>query len=572
MKILAPYFLFLCITLHAQSGKDLAMVTNAKSVNNIVTSQTTSTSYTEFSPSTPKRDLRGVFLPSVSSISWPTNKKATPAVQQEELITILNNLKLNGYNTVFLQVRPECDALYASSIDPWSYWLTGTQGKAPSPFWDPLEFAVKEAHARGLDLHAWLNPYRVKQTPTMELASNNIAKLHPNWTFQARLNHTDKALSLKMLNPGIPEVRHYIVDVVKDIATRYNIDGIHFDDYFYPYSGMEAKPQDAQTFKEHNATNIATIEDWRRNNVNQMIEMVYDAIQDINIKKNKNIVFGVSPFGIWKSGTPQGITGTSSFSALYCDPIAWLKSGKIDYLAPQLYWKISKNQDYIALSKWWNDQTKLYGKQLYISQAFYRIDQTNPWEVSEIQNQINHNRLAQMDATFGQIAYSYNVIKSNFKGLNGALNTNHFKYKSFAPPVLGHGKDSILPLKPTNIRFEASKILWDTPKMAQDGDLPVKYVVYAFDSPTEALTNKNDGSKILDIVAGNELNLTLAQLSSKVFVVTSLDKNNNEAGDFTEVNTAKMFNKKQNTLVSNTEDSNTSQSSNKTNTPTKNSI
>ncbi|MBP0902540.1 glycoside hydrolase family 10 protein [Mariniflexile gromovii] len=524
MKILAPYFLFLCIAIQAQTGKGIT---------------------------TPKADLRGVFVPSISSLSWPTNRKATPAVQQAELIAILDDLKTNGYNTVFLQVRPESDALYASSIDPWSYWLTGTQGKAPTPFWDPLEFAVKEAHARGLDLHAWLNPYRVKQTPNMELAPNNVANLHPNWTFQAKINNTDKALSLKMLNPGIPAVRDYIVNVVKDISNRYDVDGIHFDDYFYPYSGMEAIPQDAQTFKDHNPTKIAKIEDWRRNNVNLMIGMVYDAIQTINTTKNKNIVFGVSPFGIWKAGTPSGISGTSSFSALFCDPIAWLNSEKIDYLAPQLYWEIAKKQDYISLSKWWNDQAKLYCKQLYVSQAFYKIEHTKPWGISEIQNQINQNREAQMDATFGQIAYSYTSIKNNSKGLNEVLNTNHFKYKSFAPPVLGIGKDDIRPMKPANIRFEPFKILWDTPSKAPDGDLPVKYVVYAFDNANEAISNMHDGSKILDIVAGNELNLTQEQINSKVFVVTSLDKNNNEAGDFTETNKFGITHKKVNELVIN---------------------
>ena len=554
MKIIPLYFLFFVLRLQAQVGTGISTLNtsidiigttaNSSELKAILELSAVENKHrikgTEFNKKTPKRDLRGVFLPSVSNLSWPTNREATPAAQQAELIEILDNLKANGYNTVFLQVRPESDALYASSIDPWSFWLTGTQGKAPFPLWDPLEFAIKEAHARGLDLHAWLNPYRVKQTPTMELALNNVAKLHPNWTFQAKLNNADKALSLKMLNPGLPAVREYIVAVVEDIANRYDIDGIHFDDYFYPYSGMEVKPQDAQTYIDHNPTKISTIEDWRRNNINLMIGMVYDALQNINTKKNKNIIFGVSPFGIWKSGTPTGISGTSSFSVLYCDPIAWLKSGKVDYLAPQLYWKITKAQDYVALSKWWNDQIKIYGKQLYVSQGYYRIDYTNPWEISEIQNQINHNRLTDMDATFGQIAYGYNAIKSNIKGLNNALKSTHFKYKSFAPPVLGVGKDTICPVKPENIRFESSKILWDTPKMAQDGDLPVKYVVYAFDNANQAITNMNDGSKILDIVAGNELNLTLAQLSSKVFVVTALDKNNNEAGDFTQINSFKF--------------------------------
>ncbi|WP_445738435.1 glycoside hydrolase family 10 protein [Mariniflexile sp.] len=503
----------------------------------------------DFNNTVPKHDLRGVFLPSISNLNWPTNRKATPAVQKAELLAILDHLKANGYNTVFLQVRPESDALYASTIDPWSYWLTGTQGTAPTPFWDPLEFAVTEAHARGLDLHAWLNPYRVKQTSAMVLAPNNVANLHPSWTFQARLNKYDKALSLKMLNPGLPEVRDYLVSVIQDIANRYDVDGIHFDDYFYPYSGMEAKPQDAQTYKNYNPIGISTIEDWRRNNVNLMISMVYDAIQTINSAKNKNIVFGVSPFGIWKSGMPFGISGTSSFSDLFCDPIAWLNAGKIDYLAPQLYWKITGKQDYVALSKWWNDQAKLYNKQLYVSQAIYKIDDIKPWEITEIPNQIDHNRTVTMDATFGQIAYSYSAIKNNVKNINGTLNSALFKHKTFAPPIFGFGKDSICPIKPANVRFEPLKILWDTPVAAPDGDLPVKYVVYAFDTIFEAISNMDDGSKILDIVTGNELALTQTQLDTQVFVVTSLDKNNNEAGDFIECNAPEVINTNDKKLV-----------------------
>lgn len=481
---------------------------------------------TEFNKATPKMEVRGVFLPSIFSLNWPTNRTATPAVQQAELITILDNLKANGYNTVYLQVRPESDALYNSAIEPWSYWLTGTQGKEPNPLWDPLTFAVTESHKRGLDLHAWLNPYRA-QNGTYATASNHVLNTHPSWVFVAA-----NSANLKLLNPGIPAVRDYIVSIVQDIATRYDVDGIHFDDYFYPSGGMAVAPnnQDKQTFIDYNPNNISTLEDWRRDNVNLMIGMVYDAIQTINTNLNKNVVFGVSPAGIWKSGTPSGITGNSSYSALYCDPIAWLNNGKVDYLAPQLYWVIGGSQDYIKLSQWWNDQVKAKSSQLYISQAYYRMEDSSNWVGSEIQNQINQDRSTTMDATFGHIAYSYTAIKNNAKTINTLLKSNQFLYKSFAPPIAG--KDAICPEKPENIRFGALKIMWDTPVAASDGDLPVKYVVYAFANPAEAITNKNDGSKILDIVVGNELDLDVTTMNSKFFVVTSLDKNNNEAGDF----------------------------------------
>ena len=485
---------------------------------------------TEFSKTTPKRDLRGVFVASVYNLNWPTNRLETPAVQQAELITILNNLQANGYNSVFFQVRSECDAMYNSTIEPWSQWLTGTQGLAPSTAWDPLSFAISEAHSRGLDLHAWLNPYRAQTsvTTTYPKAANHVMNTNPNWIIDPVFS-PDSQPNLRILNPGLPAVKDYIISIVQDIATRYDVDGIHFDDYFYPSGGMVTNP-DNQTYLDNNPNNIANIADWRRDNVNQMISGTYDAIQTINTNLNKNIVFGVSPAGIWKSGTPAGISGNSSFSALFCDPIAWLDAGKVDYLAPQLYWKITGAQDYVALSQWWNDQVKLKNKQLYLSQAYYKMEDTNNWAATEIQSQINQNRAATMDATFGQIAYSYAALKNNAKTINTTLTANQYKYKSFAPPIAG--KDAICPNPPANIRFVSTTLTWDIPTAAADGDLPVKYVVYAFDSPAEAISNKDDGSKIIDIVSGNELIVAQSLIDTKYFVVTSLDKNNNEAGDF----------------------------------------
>lgn len=479
----------------------------------------------EFNDATPKRDLRGVFLASVYNLNWPTNRLATPSVQQAELRTILDNIRNNGYNTVFLQVRSECDALYSSTIEPWSYRLTGTQGLAPSPAWDPLAFAITEAHSRGLDLHAWLNPYRASANiSSYTLASSHVINTHPSWIITASNN-----ANLKILDPGLPAVQDYIKTIVEDISTRYDVDGIHFDDYFYPDGGMTTN-QDNTTYINNNPTAIPTIADWRRNNVNVMIGKVFDAIQTINANQNKNIVFGVSPAGIWKNGVPTGITGNPSYSALYCDPIAWLNNGKVDYLAPQLYWKITGAQDYVALSKWWNDQVAAAGKQLYVSQAYYRMSDASNWDATEIQNQTIHNRSSTMNATFGQIAYNYNSIKNNDKSINTLLTTSQFQYKSFAPPIVG--KDNICPNPPVNIRFEGNLLKWDTPAPASDGDLPAKYVVYAFDNASQAISNQEDGSKIIDIIAGNQLAVSPALIASKYFVVSSLDKNNNEKGLF----------------------------------------
>ncbi|MEM8522430.1 family 10 glycosylhydrolase [Flavobacterium sp. PL12] len=479
----------------------------------------------EFSKTTPKRDLRGVFLASVFNLNWPTNKLATPAVQQAELLTILDNLKFYGYNTVFLQVRPSGDALYQSAIEPWSIYLTGTEGVAPSPLWDPLAFAITEAHSRGLDLHAWINPYRSKNGSYTN-AANHPSNTNPSWVLTAATN-----ANLKILNPGIPAVRDYIVSIIEDIGTRYNVDGIHFDDYFYPSGFMTATPnnQDSQSFIDYNPTNLS-LANWRRENGKLMIGMVYDAIQVINTNLNKNIVFGVSPSGIWKSGVPTGITGGSHFNDLFYDPLAWLDAGKVDYLAPQLYWKIGGGQDYVKLSQWWNDQVKSRNKQVYLSQAYYKMDDFNNYTSVEFQNQIIHNRSATMDATFGQIAYSYASIKANSKSINTNILSAEYKYKSFAPPIFG--KDAICPNPPVNIIKTGTVLSWDTPVAAADGDLPAKYVIYAFDNAAEAVTNKDDGSKIIEITAANQFVLTQDQVDNKFIVVTSLDKNNNEAGTY----------------------------------------
>ena len=470
----------------------------------------------------PKRDLRGAWVSTVSNIDWPSSRTLSTAQQQAELLKILDTLSNTGINTVFLQIRPECDALYQSSIDPWSYWLTNAQGTAPNPLWDPLQFAVTQAHARGMELHAWLNPYRAKQsTPT--LAATHVATLHPDWTFISG--------SITLLNPGLPDVRNYLKNVIADVASRYDVDGIHFDDYFYPYAGMTG--QDNATYAAYNPTAIATIEDWRRNNINTLIGMVYDTLQIINALNNRNVVFGVSPFGIWKSGTPPGISGTSSYSQIYCDPIAWLQAGKVDYVAPQLYWKITGAQDYVALSKWWNDQAATYGRHIYPGLALYKMNDANNWEASEIQNQIITNRGSTHNQVLGQIMFSTQQIMANSKGIRTALQSNQYRYKSFAPAM--SWKDAVCPNTPINARIDGDSLKWDIPAAAPDGDLPEKYVVYRFATTSEAGANQQDGKKIVAIIAGNKFTIPATLARYGYLVVTALDKNNNESTGSTPV-------------------------------------
>ena len=471
----------------------------------------------------PKRDLRGAWISTVSNIDWPSSRSLSTSQQQAELLRILDTLSATGINTVYLQVRPEADALYASSTDPWSYWLTGAQGTAPNPLWDPLSFAIAAAHARGMQLHAWLNPYRAKQS-TPALAPNHVAVLHPDWTFVSG--------TLTMLNPGLPQVRNYLTQVIADIATRYDVDGIHFDDYFYPAAGVTS--QDSSTYAANNPTGITTIDNWRRNNVNMLIASVYDTISAINAATSRNIIFGVSPSGIWKSGTPAGITGNSSYSALYCDPIAWLQAGKVDYLAPQLYWKITGPQDYNALSKWWNDQGIAYNRHIYPGLALYRMSDASNWSAAEIENQISLNRDQSHEQVKGQVLFSTQHIMANVKGIKTSLQSGQFRYRAFAPAM--PWKDAVCPIGPVNARRDIDTIRWDAPAAAADGDLPVRYVVYRFADAAEALTHLNDGRKVVAVLSGNKLAVPSADdAGGSYYVVTSLDKNNNESEGGTQV-------------------------------------
>ena len=463
----------------------------------------------------PLRELRGAWVTSVFNLDWPTNRAASPATQQAELLRIMDTLRNTGFNTIFLQVRTGSDALYQSPYEPWSYYLTGTEGVAPSPFWDPLKFAVDAAHERGLELHAWINPYRAR-TGSFTLAANHVMNQQPGWILNVG--------AAPILNPGLPDVRTYLANIMADIATRYDVDGVHFDDYFYP-SGITAGMQDAATYASNNPKGIATIEDWRRDNVNQMIAKVYDTLQQINTATGRNVIFGVSPFGIWKSGTPAGIAGQSSYSALYCDPIAWLQAGKVDYLAPQLYWKITGAQDYNSLSQWWNDQGKLYNRPVYTGHAWYKMVDANNWAAMEIEDQIKLNRLPVRNEIRGEIGYRTGQITANSKGLKSALQQGLYRYKSYVPAY--SGKDAVCPNAPVNVRIEGDTLRWDAPSPAADGDRARKYVVYRFENENDAATLANDGTKVVDIVAQNKVKIT--NTGSARYAVSALDKNNNES-------------------------------------------
>ncbi|MCI7310146.1 MAG: family 10 glycosylhydrolase, partial [Prevotella sp.] len=303
-----------------------------------------------------KREFRGAWI---QCINGQFNGMSTSQMQ-EYLLHQLNELKQSGVNAIIFQVRPECDALYASSIEPWSRFLTGVQGKAPIPYWDPLDWMIKESHKRGMELHAWINPYRAKIKSTRELANNHVAVKYPERVFPY-----DGQL---ILNPGLPENREYLYQVVDDIVSRYDIDGLHMDDYFYPYPSPGQTIADDAAFTRYN-NGFKNIHDWRRDNVNILIKELGERIH----QRKPWVKFGISPFGIYRNkrndpNIGSETSGLQNYDDLYADVLLWVNNGWIDYNVPQLYWEIgNKAADYKTLIAWWN---KYAGKRpLYIGES-----------------------------------------------------------------------------------------------------------------------------------------------------------------------------------------------------------
>lgn len=349
-------------------------------------------------------EMSAAWISTVYNLDWPSsNSKNNPQVQKQELITMLDKLKETGINTVILQVRPKADALYNSSINPWSDVLTGTAGKDPG--YDPLKFAVEEAHKRNMDIHAWFNPYRVTTSGTdlSKLASNSPARLHPEWV----ISYNNKLY----YDPGLPEVRKHIVDTVTEVVKNYNVDGIHFDDYFYPDSNFT----DSQTYNKYG--NGMEKGNWRRSNVNNLLKDAKSSIKSVK----SNVKFGVSPSGIWrnKSSDPTGsdTRGNESYSTQYADTRYWIKNSLIDYVTPQLYWPIGYSvADYSKLVSWWANEVSGSNVNLYIGQGIYKQG-TGDWVGQDIAGQIiqqvNLNR--QYTNIKGSMYFSAQDIMSNKK-------------------------------------------------------------------------------------------------------------------------------------------------------------
>jgi len=376
--------------------------------------------------SQPKYEFRGVWIATIDNIDWPQPGVVNPEQQKMDFIRQLDLHQRNGMNAVIVQVRPSADAFYPSPYEPWSQWLSGIQGKAPSPYWDPLEFMVEEAHKRNMEFHAWLNPYRANtKIGSASIAPDHITRQHPEWF----LTYGDK----KYFDPSNKEAQDFVVNVVHDIVKRYDVDGIHMDDYFYPYPLPNKSFPDEVSYKRSGSK--LSKPDWRRSNVDSIIKKI-----NIVIKNEKPwCKFGISPYSVWrnKSQDPEGSdtqAWQTNYDDLFANVLLWLKNGWIDYVAPQLYQEIGHRKiAYEKLVSWWSDHS--YGRHVYIGHAIYRsMERSGPWKnPKELPNQIKLIR--ENENVQGSIYFSSNCFDRNPNGWNDSLRNNYYKAPALIPPM-----------------------------------------------------------------------------------------------------------------------------------------
>ncbi|HUI63566.1 MAG TPA: family 10 glycosylhydrolase [Bacteroidota bacterium] len=415
----------------------------------------------------PKREFRGVWISTVANIDWPPISCGSVQEQKESLIALLDRLHAAGFNAVVFQVRSECDAMYPSRYEPWSHYLTGNQGQGPSPPFDPLQLAIDAAHARGMELHAWINPYRaVRVVGLYPLSPLHVSRVHPAWILTVG--------SLKMLDPGLEEVRSYVTKIVLDVARRYDVDGIHIDDYFYA-SGISTQ-DDASYARNPRGFTLKT--DWRRDNVNLLLKAISDSVKAIK----PWVKFGVSPAGIYRDGMPALTSGRDNYSVIHCDPIAWLDGGYVDYLSPQLYWKFGGPQDFALLEPWWRDSVAAHRRAYYPGLATFRIGDPRFGGTEQIARQIRFNRLNAGGQ--GTIQFTANSIASA-PSLSDTLRLSLYRYPALVPTM--PWKSRAAPYPPRGIRYAPKAaggtlaLLWDLPLVGPAGDSACRYVVYRFD-------------------------------------------------------------------------------------------
>ena len=491
-----------------------------------------------FAQYTPDTEMRGVWVASVLNIDYPSYGTTNENTLQNDWIQIIDKHKALGINALFVQIRPTADAFYPSDIVPWSRYLTGRSGVAPANGFDPLAFMIETAHQRGMAFHAWLNPYRVSmdgQTGA-SFAPNHVLNAHPDWCMLYNKRY--------ILNPGLPEVRAHITDVVAEIVSKYNVDGVHFDDYFYPYKNGNETIKDYDAFQKY-GQGFSNVDDWRRNNVDLMISNLSQTIKSIK----PNVQFGISPFGVWRNGyrDPEGSdtrAGLTCYDDLYADVRKWMRENWVDYVIPQIYWTVGFSiADHDKIARWWSDNAS--GKTIYIGHGAYRVGQgsnrePNWSDPNEIPRQI---RLARsLPYVRGSVFFSSKSLIANPLGMSDSLRLNYYRYPA-APPGSNFSinNTSLMACEPPEVRPIMSQaggkvlIRWQPSQLALRRT-PFQYIIYRFADGRVDYTNAHNIIAILPSNGKTEMTFFDAKAgSNNLYAVTVSDCLNNETSPTTVV-------------------------------------
>ncbi len=473
----------------------------------------------------PKREMRAVWVAHVNNIDFPSSASMSESQQKAQFIAILDDFVRNNINAAIVQIRTNCDASYPSDLEPWSAFWTGKQGVGPG--YDPLGFMIEECHKRNIEFHAWFNPYRAAASPSTYAADNHVRKKHPEWIMSYN--------GLQMLDPALPEVREYVTQVILDVVQKYDIDAVHFDDYFYPYPVTGVTLNDDASFSAY-SRGFSNRADWRRDNINLLVKMVGE-----NIKKIKPWVkFGISPFGIWKNKTASQpdaseTKGLEAFHSIYADSRKWIQDGWVDYLAPQIYWSIGFSiANFGVLVPWWAQNKGNFDRHLYIGHAAYRINNggTDPnWSnPSEMPKQINLNR--NVNGVNGSIFYNTTSFRKNLLGFNDSIQNNQYKLKAFVPLMPWIDADppaQVIGLKITKTN-NGYILKWDqSPSNLGEMDKVKYYAVYRTQdiNPNQI----DDNAHLIAIVNHSETQYTDMNAPGEKYIynVTAFDRLHNES-------------------------------------------
>ncbi|MBL7815902.1 MAG: family 10 glycosylhydrolase [Saprospiraceae bacterium] len=489
----------------------------------------------------PKREMRGVWIATVLNIDFPSVTTTNSFVLKEDWIRLIDKHKALGINALYVQIRPMADALYKSDLVPWSRFLTGQAGVGPDNGFDLLSFMIQTAHERGMEFHAWLNPYRASMdNPSVAtFPDNHILRAHPDWCLFYNKRY--------IMNPGLPQVRNHIMDVVSEIIRKYDVDAIHFDDYFYPYKNGNEQLNDYATYEMYRGP-FTNIEDWRRNNIDLLIYHLSKRIKEINPR----VQFGISPFGVWRNGykDPTGSdtrAGLTCYDDLYADVRKWLKEGWIDYVVPQVYWTFGfQIAEHERIVRWWSDNSN--GKPVYVGHAAYRVGQPNNKEQNwgdpnEIPRQIQLSR--SLKNVKGSVYFSSKSLINNALGVSDSLRLNYYRYPALTPEVI---KDTTsLACEPPEIRAITSEangrvmLRWK-PSLMTTRRHPFQYIVYRFPWGQVDFTNGRNIIAIIphDAKMPNELTFYDAHgNTTNLYAITVSDCNSHEtpAADVVTLNT-----------------------------------